>query len=190
MNLLIKIENGKPVNHPIAEENLRVFYPNLDVNNPPLGYAKFIRKLPPNLSPYQKLDSTEYVLDSALSAQYNTSTWTDKYVVKELTQDEISELLAAEVRSSNEKMRQEMNAPYAAPDDGNLYVWAPSSNRWVIMPDNFNDIITRFTKKLNELGLTDMTPEQLQTIEPSKLNELQQIVNEINTIEGFENFGL
>lgn len=183
MNLLIKIENDKPVNNPIAEENLRYFIPDLDVNNPPEGYARFIRKPYPDLSPIETLESTEYVIDDELTQQYGTTVWTDKYNVREMTVEEIAEMLQEEIRASNEKMKETMNAPYSAPDDGYLYIWSKSSNAWVLMPENFNEIVTEYTQKLNELGLSNLSPDQLESLDDDKKQQLQQIVNKINNIE-------
>lgn len=60
-------------------------------------------------------------------------------------------------------------------------IWSQSSNSWHIMPSNFDDIMNRFTKKLQELGLAGMTAEQLQNIDEDKKQQLQQIADEINT---------
>lgn len=180
MNLLIKVENGKPVNNPISEENLRFFIPNLDIENPPDGYARFIRKPPPELTPFQKIESVEYALDPDFWPS-NISVYTDKYNIREFTDEEMIEATAASVRQLNEKIRINSNAPYPAPDDGNLYIWSQSSNSWHIMPSNFDDIMNRFTKKLQELGLAGMTAEQLQNIDEDKKQQLQQIADEINT---------
>lgn len=183
MNFLIKIENGKPVNDPILEENLRFFYPDLDVNNPPEGYAKFVRKPYPELKPFQTIESTEYVIDIKLTVESKTTVWTDKYNIGTLSELEIISIANAEIQDANERMRKQFNAPYPAPKDGNLYVWASKSNKWVIMPDNFNEVVSKFTKKINELGLEKFTPNELHNIDMDKKQQLQQIINEINIHE-------
>lgn len=176
------------VDHPIAEENLRYFFPELDINNPPEGYARFIRKPCPELSPIQKLQSNEYIVDTDLSSELKTTVWTDNYIIRELNEEELIELASSDVRASNERMKIEQKAPYPAPDDGNLYVWSESSNTWVIMPENFNEVITKFTKKLNELGLSNVPFEELKNIDEDKKQQLQEIVNEINMDESFKPF--
>lgn len=183
MELLIKVENGKTVDHPIAKENLIYFYPDLDVNNPPEGYAKFVRKSYPELSLIQSLESTEYVIDSELSEQSNTVVWTDKYNIRELTQEEISDLAAQEIRASNERMKVSMNASYSAPDDGNLYIWSASTNSWVLMPENFNEVVAEFTQKMNELGISGLKPDELETLDDNSKQQLQDIFDKINKIE-------
>jgi len=183
MNLLIEINNGKTINHPIAEENLRYFYPDLDINNPPEGYAKFVRKDCPELTPLEKLESTEYVLDDVLTQESGTTVWTDKYNVREMSVEEIAEMLQEEIRTSNEKMKEGMGAPYSAPDDGYLYIWSVSSNTWVLMPENFNEVVAEFTQKMNEMNLSGLSPEELETLDDNSKQQLQQIVNKINNIE-------
>jgi hypothetical protein len=61
-------------------------------------------------------------------------------------------------------------------------------NRWIIKPDNFDEVVNRFASELAELGLLGLTPQELENIDADKKARLQQIVDEINTIEGFEGF--
>jgi hypothetical protein len=188
MNLVIQIKDGKTVEHPIAEENLRVLIPDLDINNPPPGYARFVRKPYPELSSYQSVESVNYVLDPVLSKELKTPVWTDEYVIRDLTEEEMIDMAAEEVRLQNEKMQLDMKAPVPPPDDGNLYVWSSGLNRWIIKPDNFDEVVNRFASELAELGLLGLTPQELENIDADKKARLQQIVDEINTIEGFEGF--
>ena len=43
MKLVIELENGQPLNHPMLWENFLQHYPNSDWDNLPEGYAKFER---------------------------------------------------------------------------------------------------------------------------------------------------
>jgi hypothetical protein len=178
MNFLIKIENGKPINHPIAEENLKVFYPDLNVNNPPQGYARFVRKPLPEIGLYQTISSSQYDIDDVLSKEYNTTVWTDYYEVKSLSEEQLLEIAIKNVRDFNENMRKTMNAPYAAPDDGNYYIWSVSSNKWVLKPDNFEELATKFYEKMKELNLLDIKPEDFDKIDKQKLIELENIFSQ------------
>jgi hypothetical protein len=184
MNLLIKVENNKAVDHPIMEENLKYFYPDLDVNNPPEGYARFIRKPYPELTPFQKVESIEYVIDDALSTEYGTIVYTDKYNVVDLTDEELIEYSAAQVRSANEKMQADVNAPYPPPDDGDLYVWSSITNSWFKKPENFDKAISTIANKLNELGLAGLSPTDFQNLSEDKKVELQKILQELNRTTG------
>jgi hypothetical protein len=180
MNLIIKIVDGKPVDHPLHEDNMKFFFPDLDVNNPPEGYARFIRKLPPELSPMQRLGPSSYAIDEELSNQYGTTVWTDQYDIVDVTDEELIQEAQENVRLINEKMATDMNAPVPPPDDGNLYVWSSVTNSWVIKPENFDDLVNEFAKKLFDLGVAGMTPEELQNLEPAKKQEVDKIIQELN----------
>lgn len=43
MNYFIRIVNGQPSEHPIAENNFRIAFPDVDVNNPAPNFARFVR---------------------------------------------------------------------------------------------------------------------------------------------------
>lgn len=179
MNLLIKIQDGKPIDHPIAEENLRFFYPDLDIENPPDGYAKFIRKPYPQLERFQKLESIEYVPDPDYWPS-NIPVYTDKFNIRELTEEEMFDLAIEETRLINKQTEIHANAPYPAPDDGNLYIWSGTSNQWILRPLNFDSVVSEYMEKIKELGLTGMTPEELENIDADKKQQLQQIVDKLN----------
>jgi hypothetical protein len=188
MNFLIKIKDGKTVDHPIHEDNLRVFFPNLDINDPPDGYARFVRKEYPELNSFQKVESIDYVVDPDLSNQYGNTVWTDKYNIVTLTREELAEIADKTTQEINEKMMQDSGAPFPPPNDGKLYVWVSADQQWIEKPANFDDVVSRFANKLYELGLAGLTPEQLSDIDPVKRAELEAIIDELNTMPGFANF--
>lgn len=179
MNLLIKIQDGKPIDHPIAEENLRFFYPDLDIENPPDGYAKFVRKPYPELEKFQKLESIEYVPDPDYWPS-NIPVYTDKFNIRELTEEEMIELANQEAKLINKQMEIYSNAPYPAPDDGNLYIWSGTSNQWVLKPYNFDSVFSEYYQKIKEFGLSEIPPEQFDNIDADKKQQLQQIIDKLN----------
>jgi hypothetical protein len=189
MNLFIKLENGEPINHPILEENLKLYYSDLDIENPPEGYAKFIRKPFPVLNNFEIIESIEYVIDQDYWPS-NIPVYTDKYNIRSLTDEEMIQIADDQTKQMNEGMRIYSNAPYPAPDDGNLYVWSGSSSSWILKPENFDEMVNRFIEKMKELNLFGLTPEQLNNIEPDKKIQLQQIVDELNTSQGFNVFNI
>lgn len=79
MNLYIRIENGQPVNHPIAETNLISVVPEIDVNNLPSDYARFIRVEIPELGPYEVCISTY---------QWDGDVVTDVHHIRAMTEEE------------------------------------------------------------------------------------------------------
>lgn len=64
MKLYIKIQDGKPVDHPILEENLLLAFPNIDVNNLPEGFIRFERIKAPAVGPYEKNQQLKYEIQS------------------------------------------------------------------------------------------------------------------------------
>ena len=48
MNLLIKMENGQPIDHPIMEDNARQAWTELDFNNLPEWLSRFRRRAQPS----------------------------------------------------------------------------------------------------------------------------------------------
>lgn len=63
MKLYIRIENGQPVDHPIADWNLQMFVENLDYDSPPEGFMKFIREYPPVVGPLERLETRYEIKD-------------------------------------------------------------------------------------------------------------------------------
>jgi len=180
MNLFIQIENGDPKDHPISEENLRYFFPDLDINNPPEGFARFVRQQPRPLEPFEKVEYVQYVLDEELSAEHNTPVWTDKFAYRELTEEEMVIMADAETAAMNKKIQEAMGAPYPAPEDGNLYIWSPFVNKWVLKPEEFDALMCKFVAKLKEMSLSELTPEEIETMHPREKEAFQTIVEEIN----------
>ncbi len=79
MNLYIRIENGQPVDHPIAETNLISAVPGIDVDNLPSGYASFTRVEMPELGPYETCTSIY---------QWDGDIVTDAPTTREMTTEE------------------------------------------------------------------------------------------------------
>lgn len=78
--LYIRIENGNPVDHPIAGWNLRMFYPNLKEDNIPTGYERFTRLPIPELGEYQILEGVTY--------EKSNYGWHDKYIIRDMNDEE------------------------------------------------------------------------------------------------------
>lgn len=61
MRLFIQVRNGQPFEHPITEENLRLVFPEIDVDNLPPEFAIFVRVPPPEfLGPYEVYEGVTY----------------------------------------------------------------------------------------------------------------------------------
>jgi hypothetical protein len=60
MELYIRIVNSQPFEHPILGDNFRQAFPNVDVNNLPLEFAKFERIEQPILSVFEVSEGVTY----------------------------------------------------------------------------------------------------------------------------------
>lgn len=66
MELFIQIRNGQPYEHPIMGDNFRQAFPDVDVNNLPLEFARFERVAPPVPGVYEVVDGPTYEWDGSL----------------------------------------------------------------------------------------------------------------------------
>jgi hypothetical protein len=48
MNLFIELRDGEPYGHPILEDNFREVFPDIDTQNLPSNFARFVRTSPPS----------------------------------------------------------------------------------------------------------------------------------------------
>ena len=131
MNLFIKVEDGRPVNHPATEENLRMLYEDFDPENPPEPFEKFARRQPAAITKWQKVERLPY--------EKIDGVWTDVFNVIDFTEAEI-EIWKYERRKqfifsdtwewNDEKGEWEPPVPY--PADGKPYLWDNEQKNWVL----------------------------------------------------------
>lgn len=107
MELYIQIRNGQPFEHPILGDNFRQAFPNIDVNNLPLEFARFERVELPALGVYQAMvqDEPTYELIG--------SVYKDVWHIRELTVEEIAA-----------KQQTAKDAWAALPNRDNFTAWA------------------------------------------------------------------
>lgn len=60
MQLFIRVKDGQPFEHPIFEDNFRAAFPEVNIDNLPDGFAKFVRVSPPALGVYEKNQTVSY----------------------------------------------------------------------------------------------------------------------------------
>jgi hypothetical protein len=129
-HFFIRVVEGKPFEHPIAEWNLRQFYPDLDVDNPPQGFEKFIRVPLPIYDQSKTHDSTHY--------EKIDNIWRDVHIIRDLTPSEKAE----KIRISKEifpfkdtwtldEAKIEWIPPFPYPDDGKKYFWDNNNIKWI-----------------------------------------------------------
>lgn len=138
LNLFIKLENGEPVNHPTTEENLLQFYPDLEVNNPPDGWGKFIREPHPDMNFFETVDTVNYELSEEYTKQFGTKTWHDVYTIREMTPEEKEQKCLSFFSKKLEDLHPSFNSVSGMfiptkpmPQDGKFYEWVPNMNMWV-----------------------------------------------------------
>ena len=133
MNLYIQLQNGEPVNHPIAEENLRQAFPEMDLNNLPETFARFERVLGPGVGVYEVSEGATY--------EWVDGVVKDVHHVRAMTAEEQTakqDATKAEWQQNNgfaswtfneETCRFDPPVPY--PADGKFYVWDEPTLNWV-----------------------------------------------------------
>lgn len=132
MNLYIKLQDGIPVDHPILEDNFKLAFPNIDTENLPDTFARFIRVDKPIIGIYEEYVGVEYVRSGDV--------FTDSHIVRPFTAEEIAikqqhikDMWANEGHASwtfNEEICAfEPPTPY--PDDGYAYYWDEETLSWV-----------------------------------------------------------
>ena len=60
LELYIQIRDGQPHEHPIFADNFKLAFPDVDVNNLPETFAKFIRVAAPVLDTYEVYEGVTY----------------------------------------------------------------------------------------------------------------------------------
>jgi len=134
MNLYIQIdENGKAVNHPIMEDNLRQAYPGINTNNLPSNFARFQRMSRPARTAYEKEPRVTYELRGDV--------YTDVYHSEYMTREEAIELQnqvkAAWAANPGPQswifndFTCRYEPPVSYPADGKHYRWDEPTNNWV-----------------------------------------------------------
>jgi len=80
MELFIRIKDGQPFEHPILGDNFRQAFPDIDTDNLPPEFAKFVRVEPPLLRMYEKNQTVSY--------QFIDGVWTDIFTCEQMTAEE------------------------------------------------------------------------------------------------------
>tara|TARA_R110000744_G_scaffold223929_1_gene342596 strand:- start:13 stop:483 length:471 start_codon:yes stop_codon:yes gene_type:complete len=133
MNLYIQIENGQPVNHPAAEDNLIAAFRGV-----PDNWEPFVRVERPAPGVYEVLESEEP------EYQYVDGVWTDVWSVRPMTAEEKEvvkqRFIAAWALRPDafnftawvfDEENQIMVPPFPKPvEEGKLFAWSGADNNW------------------------------------------------------------
>ena len=82
MDLFIRIQDGTTVGHPIMGDNFAQAFPEIDTNNLPPEFARFVRIERPVLEFYQIFEQEEPTYELV------DGVWTDVWRVREMTDEE------------------------------------------------------------------------------------------------------
>jgi hypothetical protein len=136
MNLLIRIKDGVPFEHPILLDNFLSAFPNVDINNLPPEFAWFKRVARPVLGVYEKNQTVSYELVDGV--------YTDVWRAQPMTEQEKIDLQnttkakwAVDPGWTSWIFNEEIcrfDPPVPVPSDGQAYRWDEPSVSWVVVP--------------------------------------------------------
>lgn len=135
MKLFIKIKDGKPFEHPISEDNFRLAFPNIDVNNLPPEFAAFERVERPILGPYElfTLETSTYELVDGVykDVWYKRNMTPEEKAAK---QQQVKTYWAQTNGFPSWSFNEEtcrFEAPVPMPTDGKQYRWNEELLSWI-----------------------------------------------------------
>lgn len=134
MEFFIRVdENGQTVDHPIAADNFCQAFSDIDTNNLPSNFVRFVRVAPPPLGVYEKNQRVNYELKDGV--------WTDVYSCDQMTNEEITALqdqvkatFAATAGFASWTFNEitcRFDPPVPYPNDGKHYGWDEPTTNWV-----------------------------------------------------------
>ena len=189
-NLYIQIENGIPISHPVIEENLKMFFPDLDPNNPPEGFCRFVKSPVPEPGTNEIIDSVSYELSNYYTDLYGVKTYVDIYHMKDISLYDKSEIVDRFKELSPQQAdwvfdyaTDSLVPPIPKPDDGEEYVWmypnetvGENQGKWinvkeikpvVASPEEFEALF----EAMKELGM-EINSNNMAEIPQSLIDEL------------------
>lgn len=133
MRKFIQIKDGQPYQHPVIEQNMRIAFPGIDLDNLPEGWVEFIRHPMPNVGPYEIYQGVEY--------QWIDGKVQDVHLVREMIQSEKDE----KIRVTKEQWAAKggfaswvfnetecrFDPPIPYPEGDEIFVWDEPSVSWV-----------------------------------------------------------
>lgn len=129
MELYIRIKDGQPFEHPILGDNFRQAFPNIDTENLPPEFAKFVRVAPPVLGVFEVYVDCTYELVNGVC--------TDIHNIRAMTTEEkaaIIEQARANLRPNwtlNEETLQPVMPPRPTIKGAYPYKFNRETNQWL-----------------------------------------------------------
>lgn len=134
MNLIIKIKDGEPFEHPMLLENFQQVFPEVDINNLPPEFAWFERVQPPVLGIYEKNQTVTYQMgdDGIYRDVWHCESMTCEEI--RAKQDRIKEDWTNSPNTYKSWIFNEelciFESPIPYPNDGQMYIWEESLQEW------------------------------------------------------------
>lgn len=132
MELFIQIKNGQPFEHPISEDNFRQVFSNIDTNNLPESFARFVRSEAPVVGVYEVHDGVTYEWqDGLVTDLHHVRSMTSEEVAAK--QDEAKAIWAERGYASwvFDEAICAFKAPVPHPTDGKIYRWDEPTVSWI-----------------------------------------------------------
>lgn len=132
MELFIRLQNGQPFEHPIFGDNFRAAFPNVDTDNLPPEFSRFVRVEPPTPGVYEVYEGVTYERDGGV--------FTDVHHVRAMTDAEKTEKQNAAkavwaehgfVSWTFDEATCSFKPPTPYPQDGKPYQWDEATTSWV-----------------------------------------------------------
>lgn len=128
MELFIRLKNGAPFEHPILGDNFTQAFPDIDVNNLPDGFAKFVRVECPLVGPYE--------INEGVSYEFVDGVVMDVWKIRAMTPQEKQEKIQFVLTKkpfdswSFDEPNCRFIPPVPYPQDGKRYEWDESTISW------------------------------------------------------------
>jgi hypothetical protein len=136
MNMYIKLdENNNPINHPILENNFIEAYPEIDINNLPPTFAKFIRVAQPIPAVYSVYVNSTYEWDGDVvkdTHHFRDMTPEEKQAKQDFHKSEFS-LVGFDSWTFDEETCMFI-PPIPQPTDGQVWNWREATGEWIVIP--------------------------------------------------------
>jgi len=141
MELYIRIVNGLPFKNPIFGDNFRQAFPDIDTNNLPSEFAKFVRVEPPIVGLYKALEPVTY--------EFIDGVWTDVFRERDMTTEEKTAVQQEVITGfNNREYATNWSAwtldeatcvmvppiPRPTPVEGVMMAWCGADNNWKAAP--------------------------------------------------------
>jgi hypothetical protein len=135
MDYYIRIVEGTPFEHPIVRLNMQQAFPDIDLDNLPPEFAKFIRIEAPLLGVYEKNQTVAYELVEGMAGTYTDVFYSEPMTAGEITAKQDVGKAEWAINGFASWTFNEVTCAYEAPvekpTDGANYLWDEDTLSWV-----------------------------------------------------------